>query len=342
MGPGGARWLERLLAVFVALLLVCANAGMWVYNRATRADAVDTAVGAVRIPEGSTAETIAAQFFARPFDRRLFCILARIRGLDQSLRYGTYRVDQRMSLWDLIDVLADGTPAEAVKVTIPEGFTIDYIAGTLADRRIVSAAEFVMAANDPGLAALLGVPAGTLEGYLFPDTYMLVPETSAEYVIRIMVARFREVIADLVHTPSSLSEQELYDIVKVASIVEREALRDDEKPLVAAVIYNRLARGMRLQCDATIRYGLKQWDRHLTYAELDADTPYNTYLHDGLPPTPICNPGRVSLEAALRPADSDYLYFVSRNDGTHKFSHTLAEHNEAVRKHQNITRYRRR
>ena len=333
------RLLVRLLAICIVALLIGANVGMWLYNRAMRPGAVPTAVRIVAIPEGSTARTIAEEFLPRRFDRRLFCMLARIRGLDESLRYGSYRVSRSMSLWDLIDVLAEGVPAESLKVTLPEGFTIEHIAGTLARRKIVAADEFILAANDPELAASLGVPAGTLEGYLFPDTYQFLPETPAEDVIRMLVARFRQVMADE-QGSATLSAADVYDIVTVASIVEREALLDEEKPLVAAVIYNRLARGMRLQCDATIRYGLKQYDRHLTYAELDADTPYNSYLHGGLPPTPICNPGRMSLRAALRPADSDYLYFVSRNNGTHRFSRTLAEHNAAVRKYQNITRYR--
>ena len=335
------RLLVRLLAIFIAALMVGANTGMWLYNRATQPGAVRTAVRMVTIREGSTAKSIAEEFLPRRFDRMLFCTLARMRGMDQLLRYGTYRVSRSMSLWDLIDVLAEGVLAESVKVTLPEGFTIEHIARTLAEKEIVDADEFILAANDPKLASSLGIPAGTLEGYLFPDTYQLLPETSVEDVIRILTARFRQVMADE-RGASSVSPADMYDIVTVASVVEREALLDGEKPLVAAVIYNRLARGMRLQCDATIRYGLKQYDRHLTYAELDADTPYNSYLHGGLPPTPICNPGRVSLRAALRPADSDYLYFVSRNNGSHQFSRSLSEHNAAVREYQNITRYRRR
>ncbi len=335
------RLLVRLLAIFVVALMIGANAGMWLYNRATQPGAVQTVVRMVTIRQGSTAKTIAEEFLPRRFDRMLFCTLARMRGMDQSLRYGTYRVSRSMSLWDLIDVLAEGVLAESVKVTLPEGFTIEHIARTLVEREIVTADEFILAANDPKLASSLGIPAGTLEGYLFPDTYQFLPETSAEDVIQILTARFRQVMTDE-RGAAALSPQDMYDIVTVASVVERETLLDEEKPLVAAVVYNRLARGMRLQCDATIRYGLKQYDRHLTYAELDADTPYNSYLHAGLPPTPICNPGRVSLKAALRPADSDYLYFVSRNNGSHQFSRTLSEHNAAVRKYQNITRYRRR
>jgi len=341
-GSSGHRPFEKFLAILIAALLLAANAGMSLYNRATRPGAVETAIGIVRIAEGSTARTIAKELLPRRFDRRLFRVLARARGLDESLKYGSYRVDTPMSLWALIDMLAEGVPADYVKVTVPEGFTIEQIAKALELQGIVAAETFILAANDPHLFASLGVPAATLEGYLFPDTYLLVPETSAEDVIWTMTARFRQVMTELQGPTSSLYPEEVYDIVRVASIIEREASLDEEKPFVAAVIYNRLARNMRLQCDATIRYGLKQYHRHLTYAELDANTPHNTYLYDGLPPTPISNPGRVALAAALRPADSDYLYFVSRNDGTHKFSSTLAEHNIAVRKYQGITRYRRR
>jgi len=338
----GRRAIEKCLAIVVAAVLIVATASLWVYNRITLPGAADTSARTITIPEGSTAKTIADRLLPRPVDRRLFCTLARLRGMDQSLKHGTYRIDHTMSMWDLIDALAEGVPAECVRVTIPEGYTIEHIAKLLAGQGVVSADEFILAANDPDLAVQLGVPAGTLEGYLFPDTYMMMPETPAEDVIRMLTDKFRHVTREMLGPAGSLSEQEVYGIVTVASIVEREALLDEEKPLIAAVIYNRLARNMRLQCDATIRYGLKQYDRHLTYAELDTDTPYNTYLHHGLTPTPICNPGRKSIAAALRPADSDYLYFVSRNNGSHEFSRTLREHNVAVRKYQNITRYRNR
>jgi len=339
-GNRSHRWAMGLLAVLVAGLLLTANAVMALYNRVHQPGVITVPRGVLRIEKGSTARSISHRFFPDTIDRRLFLSLAKTRHVDQSLKFGTYRVEKAMSISEFIDMLAEGTPADHVKVTLPEGYTMVQCAKELARRGIVAEDKFMAVATDPDVCTSLGIPAANLEGYLFPDTYFLVPNTSALDVVHVMVGRFRQVAGELRVSADSVSATELHDIVKIASIVEREAMVDSEKPLIAAVIYNRLDRGMRLQCDTTIRYGLNKYGRHLTYADLDADTPYNTYRYSGLPPTPICNPGRSALDAALRPADSNYLYFVSRNDGTHKFSQTLAEHNAAVHKYQKSMRTR--
>ena len=172
-----------------------------------------------------------------------------------------------------------------------------------------------------------------LEGFLFPETYKIARGLSTKDVIRVMAGRFWRVWAQETEKGAAAGH-DLREIVTIASIIEKEALFDDEKPLVASVIYNRLDKNIPLQCDVTIRYPLDNYGIHLTYADLKMDSPYNSYLHTGIPPTPICNPGRASIGAALRPAESDYMYFVSMNNGRHKFSLTLREHNKAVYKYQ--------
>ena len=183
-------------------------------------------------------------------------------------------------------------------------------------------------------AAGLGVDGSTLEGYLFPDTYSFARGLGEAAVLARLVRRFNEQWEDLApHTaPNGLDKRQ---VVILASIIEREAMRDDERPLVSAVYHNRLAKGMPLQADPTVIYGIPEFEGLLTREDLGHDSPYNTYLIKGLPPGPICSPGAASLSAALRPADSKHLYFVARGDGGHQFSNTYQEHRRAVRRYRN-------
>ncbi|RUM87517.1 MAG: endolytic transglycosylase MltG, partial [Thermodesulfatator sp.] len=177
----------------------------------------------------------------------------------------------------------------------------------------------------------LGIPGPSVEGFLFPDTYYLVKGLAPGEIIRIMVRRFWEVWRKYEARARELGVS-VYEVVTLASIVEKEAVLSREKPLIAAVYWNRLRRGMPLQADPTVRYALKRFRGRLYYKHLRVDSPYNTYRYPGLPPTPIANPGEESLRAVLYPARVPYLYFVSRGDGSHKFSTTYREHLRAVRK----------
>jgi UPF0755 protein len=195
-----------------------------------------------------------------------------------------------------------------------------------------SSAAFI---NALGLSQLAGQ---TLEGYLFPDTYHLLREMDPEEVIRMMVQQFRKVFgSDFDQWASELGMPER-EIVILASIIEKETSLSEEKPLIAAVFHNRLKKKIPLQSDPTVIYGIKNFNGNLTKEDLLRPTPYNTYLLSGLPPTPICNPGRDSLLAAVRPASVSYLYFVSKNDGSHHFSSDIEEHNRAVWKYQKYPR----
>jgi UPF0755 protein len=174
----------------------------------------------------------------------------------------------------------------------------------------------------------------SLEGYLFPDTYRLVKGLSEEAIIGRMVQRFAEVFGPAERARAMELKMSVAEVVTIASLIEREAKADEERPLISAVFYNRLRLGMPMQSDPTVLYSLSRFSGKLTKADLHASSPYNTYLHRGLPPGPIASPGRASVMAALYPSSSRYLYFVAKNDGTHAFSNTLREHDAMVRRYQ--------
>ncbi|RJP69988.1 MAG: endolytic transglycosylase MltG [Candidatus Abyssobacteria bacterium SURF_17] len=263
----------------------------------------------------------------------LFKSTAVMRRTNRGLKAGEYRFDKSMALLDVLTSLEQGR-VMLHRFTIPEGFTVKHIADLLAKKGLVDADEFLRLSNDPEVCGELGIDSSTLEGFLFPDTYKVAKGMPAKRVLRVLVDRFRKACSGEIEDEIAKSGMDIYDIVTIASIIEKEALYDDEEPLVAGVIYNRLRLNMRLQCDVTIRYPLDNYGVELTYADLRIDSPYNSYLLYGLPPTPICNPGISAIKAALKPAKTDYLYFVSMNNGRHKFSATYAEHSEAVYKYR--------
>ncbi len=237
---------------------------------------------------------------------------------------------------DVLDALVKGQAKQHL-VTIPEGYTLSQIAQLLEDLNLVEKKGFLQKASSPAFINVLGlseVAGTTLEGYLFPDTYHVFREMDPEEVIQMMIHQFKKVFGpDLVHRASELGISEK-DAVILASIIEKETSLPEEKPLISAVFHNRLKRNIPLQSDPTVIYGIKNFDGNLTKEHLLKQTPYNTYIVAGLPPTPICNPGKESLLAALYPAPVPYLYFVSKNDGSHYFSSEIEEHNRAVWKYQ--------
>jgi UPF0755 protein len=200
-----------------------------------------------------------------------------------------------------------------------------------------TAAAFVQAAHDPSLIHDLDPGAKDLEGYLFPETYAVPRRTDAAKLVRTMVARFEKILTPELRQAAAARNLSVRQVVTLASIVEKETAKADERPLVAAVYTTRLRIGMPLQCDPTVIYGLvkaHRYDGNIHKDDLSFDSPYNTYRYPGLPPGPIASPGRASIEAAIHPAAADYLYFVSRNDGSHEFARTLEEHNRNVQKYQ--------
>lgn len=263
----------------------------------------------------------------------LFTIAATLRGSTNDLKAGEYRFDTTMSLLEILSRVEDGR-VMLHEFTIPEGYTVKHIADRLDELGLANANELMRLAENPAFRRKLGVEGSSLEGFLFPDTYKIAKGLSGEDLLRIMVDKLWSVWNQESNGVDIEGGRSIAEIITIASITEREALYDDEKPLIASVIYNRLKKNMPLQCDVTIRYPLDNYGVHLTYADLGMDSPYNTYLHKGLPPTPICSPGLLSIRAALKPPSSNLLYFVSMNNGRHKFSDSLQEHNRAVYKYQ--------
>lgn len=263
----------------------------------------------------------------------LFVSVARLLGKDRSVQAGEYRFHTSLSPREVLDMLTRGAVV-LHKVTIPEGWTAKQIAVLLEQRGFASREEILALARDETFVRALGFEGDSLEGYLFPDTYHFAMDLSPRQILSAMARRFYEVYEPDMRTRQVEQGWSLREVVTVASIVEKETGLQEEKPLIASVVVNRLRRGMPLQCDPIVIYGIEDFDGNLTRKHLEAPNPYNAYLNKGLPPGPICNPGLASLKAALYPADTPYLYFVSRNDGTHQFSSTVADHNRAVGRYQ--------
>jgi len=269
-------------------------------------------------------------------NRHFFILLTTVLGKKAKIKAGEYEFHTQMPPLEVLDALVRGQVKHHL-VTIPEGYTLSQIAQLLEDLNLVEKKGFLQKASSPAFINALGLSqlAGpNLEGYLFPDTYHLFREMDLEEVIQMMVHQFKKVFEpDFVNRASELGISEREAII-LASIIEKETPLPEEKPLISAVFHNRLKRKIPLQSDPTVIYGIKNFNGNLTKEHLMRPTPYNTYLVAGLPPTPICNPGKDSLLAAVRPAPVPYLYFVSKNDGSHFFSSDIEEHNRAVWKYQ--------
>jgi UPF0755 protein len=257
-------------------------------------------------------------------------------GVSRHLDAGEYRFDEPMTPIAVVTKLARGD-VFVVPVTFPEGLTIAEMSRVFEARGLGPASAFVAAAGDPSLVRAIDPAARDLEGYLFPETYQLPRHADARRLVRMMVDRFERVWTAQLRQAAAERGLTTRQAVTLASIVERETARPEERPLVAAVYENRRRIGMGLQCDPTVIYALQhagQYTGNLRREDLAFDSPYNTYKYPGLPPGPIASPGKASLEAAVRPAAAGYLYFVSRNDGTHAFANTLEEHSRNVQKFQ--------
>ncbi|MGE0449208.1 MAG: endolytic transglycosylase MltG [Vicinamibacterales bacterium] len=257
-------------------------------------------------------------------------------GESRRLQAGEYRFERPMSPRDVVGKLVRGE-VDLVRITFREGLTIAEMAAIFAAQGLGTAEAFTAAAQDVSLIGELDPAASDLEGYLFPETYALSRRADAAQLVRAMVERFRRVLTPELRDAAVSRGYTIRQLVTLASIVEKETGAAEERPLVAAVYTNRLEVGMGLQCDPTVIYALQRagrFDGNLRRDDLAFDSPYNTYKYAGLPPGPIAAPGRASLQAAANPADAPYLYFVSRNDGTHAFSSTLDEHNRNVHRYQ--------
>jgi len=259
--------------------------------------------------------------------------LARWRNRAGELRAGEYELSRRLSAERVLATITAGN-VKTHELALPEGLTAVQIADRVEAAGLAEAAAFLAAVRDPEFAASLGVEGDTLEGYLFPETYQLARGLAPRAVVRTLVEQFLVVWAEIAPAAEA-GNLSMRKVVTLASIVEKETGAPSERPLIAAVFLNRLRLGMRLETDPTVIYGIPGFDGNLTRAHLeDASNPYNTYRIVGLPPGPIANPGGAALRAVVEPAETEYLYFVSRNDGTHVFSRSYREHVNAVNRYQ--------
>lgn len=270
-------------------------------------------------------------------DPTSFVWSAKILGQSNNLKAGRYEIAGGQSNYDILTRLKLGS-VSSIRVTIPEGLDSSQIASILAVQLGADSTRFVQAALDSSFAASLGVMVGSLEGFLFPDTYDFFWEQDEDLILNRMVDRFFGVLPDSIREQFSKDNKSLVEALTMASIIQGEAMVTDEMPVISSVYHNRIQKRMALQADPTLQYIIDGPPRRLTNRDKEIESPYNTYLYRGLPPGPINNPGLDAILAALHPEESPYLYFVANGDGTHTFTRTLNEHLRAKRRFDKIRR----
>jgi len=316
-------WLVRLaccwfLAWYLLLLVMTPGNGQRVYG--------------LSVPRGAGLSSVANELEQQKiiYSALHLRLLGHLRGLDREIRTGDYRLTDAMTPGEILEKMARGE-TDARRFTLPEGYSIFQAAELLEKAQIFKKEAFLEACRDRVLLNRLGLPGKSVEGYLFPGTYLVGFHTDERALITEMVHEFRL----RTNAFSQLLEQsglDLHQMVTMASMIEREAVLTEEMPLISSVFHNRLRAGMPLQSDPTAIYGIRVFGGTVTRQDVQRNTPYNTYRIKGLPPGPIGNPSLEAMRAALQPADTDYFYFVARKDGTHQFSRTLQEHNQGVKR----------
>ena len=329
------RWRKRGPAFWLALaiLVIAVLVVSW---------ALAVPVGAGRpqlitVERGDSASDVAMMLQAKGLIRSadLLTLAAYATGKWRRIQAGRHELEGGMSALEMLDALCRGTRRAWRWLTVPEGYSARQIAQQVQEHGLGRASAFLAAVSSPGsFTPPFPLPGGGLEGYLFPDTYRMDAGESESDIIAQMLRRFDQVVwQQLFHGKASYRGRSLRDIIILASLVEWEAQREGERAIVAGVLANRLNRGQKLECDATVQYALGAGRKsRLTNVALLIQSPYNTYLHEGLPPGPICNPGEPSIRAAMNPAKVPYLYYVARSDGSHVFSTTYDKHLAAIAK----------
>lgn len=320
--------LRRLFVLIAVLVLGFVGGVLYLTNAPIELDKPVV----VTIEKGQSTSAIADRLDSAGVlrSRRVFAWWAKLRHIDRQLRPGRYSFEGALCINDVLDILRQGR-AVKVKVTIPEGWTIERMAGYLASELQFDSSAFVELTHDRDLLREYDIPSEHMEGYLLPDTYEFYWGVAPRDVIDALVKANAEVFVDSLHEQMERLGWNRHQVLTLASMIEAETGIADERPLISGVFHNRLEMGMLLQCDPTVIYAMGGLDgRPLLRQDLTYDSPYNTYVHAGLPPGPICNPGRDAIVAAVFPAETRALYFVADGSGGHTFSRTLAEHNSAT------------
>lgn len=290
--------------------------------------------GIVDFAKGSTLRKLADELEIRGIigSARMLQLYARLRGVGNKVQAGTYQFSDAMTPAEILRMLVSGEVYEQ-RFALPEGYSIYQVAEMLDSRGFFKGADFLRACRNTTLLRELGIKGESVEGYLYPGTYNLLKVEDAAALVRLMAERFAKVYGERFSSLESNSRLTRRQIITLASIVEKEAVAPEEKPLIASVFFNRLQKGMPLQSDPTAIYGVRAFGGKVSGSDVRRNTAYNTYLIKGLPPGPIGNPGEGAIAAVLSPAASGYYYFVAKKDGTHHFSTTLDEHNRAVNRY---------
>ncbi len=323
---------KKWIALGVALLMLFS---LFLISFAVRPIDDQAAQATVYIPKGTSFPAIVNILDQAGMvkNKPLFILLALFKGAARSIKAGEYELATSMPPNKIIDKLAKGE-IKIHKVPIPEDYTLKQIADRLVAEELVTEENFISVTTDPVFLASLNIDADSAEGYLYPDTYDFYWGMTTQEIVRTMVNQFWVKVTPKMSERAKKLGMTTTEFVTLASLIGKETGHKEEKDKVSAVFHNRLKKGMRLQSDPTAVYSLDAHRRVVRRKDLDSDMPYNTYKIRGLPPGPIANPGIDSLQAALNPAFVNYLYFVSKNDGTHIFSSNLAAHAQAVLKYQ--------
>lgn len=335
---------KNIFLLLTALILALAVYGYTSYQSMLEpVDTQNSQTKTISIPDGASTQKISGILAGAGLIRNqlVFQIYSRYEGLSAKMQAGDYSLNTGMSVPEIISRISGGE-VDTLTFTIPEGYNLKQITDTLVEKGLVDRVRFadLLARGSFSNDFLQGLPPGEkrLEGYLFPDTYRINKGASEEEIISMMLNRFgREFTPEFRQKAAALGLTP-HQAVTLASIVEREAAKDVERPKVAAVFFNRMQEGWKLESCATVQYALGTNKTRLLYKDLQIDSPYNTYKYKGLPPGPIAAPGRASLQAAVNPDKDDYMFFVVSEDGQHAFSRTLAEHNRSKAKY--ISRFK--
>jgi peptidoglycan lytic transglycosylase G len=318
-----------LLILLVVVILLAPPAGFAVFLNTPAGDGKTSRV--FDFPEGYTLRK-----FAGDLERggvipsgRMLVLYARLRGADARIKAGSYQFTDGISAAEMLRKMVAGE-VFAYRFAVPEGYSLYQVAELLESRQLYQKDDFLKQCFDRSLLQELGIGGKSVEGYLYPSTYTIPPAMSAADLIRMMVGQFDRVYGQKFAGREQAAGLTTREVITLASLIEKEAVIPAERPLIASVFRNRLRIGMPLQSDPTAIYGVRAFTGSVTKQDIQRNTPYNTYLIKGLPPGPIGSPGSAAIEAALAPAQTSYLYFVARKDGTHQFSVNLDEHNRAV------------
>lgn len=331
--------MKKLVVIATIFCLLALSTALFAYVNLMRYATTPTDMNSVEtivtVSRGQSLKQTADILHARGLINQplKFRLLARLKGADKRIQAGEYILASNLPPANILEMMVSGK-VRLYRFTVPEGSNLNQIADIIDAAGLVDRQAFLRSANDAVLVEGMGIGVGSLEGYLFPDTYFFPKNADVAQILETMVSRLRSEISDVWIKRAAELGLTLHEVITLASIIEKETGAPSERPLISSVFHNRLKKKMRLETDPTVIYGIEDFDGNLTRKHLETKTPYNTYRINGLPPGPIASPGRAAIEAALYPAQTGYLFFVSKKDGTHQFSTNLVDHNRAIRKYQ--------